>query len=93
MQHTKSSEDSQPLSVLGGSLADQLKRTRRTGRPLILTKHGHAEAVVLDAAVYERLIEELETLRDIQTATEQVAAGRGIGHHVANRRILKGLGK
>ncbi|MBI5091288.1 MAG: type II toxin-antitoxin system Phd/YefM family antitoxin [Candidatus Hydrogenedentes bacterium] len=91
MQHTEFKEDSQPLSAFGAKTASLLGQMRRTGRPLFLTKHGQAEAVVLDAAAYEQLIEELETLRDIRTATEQVAAGRGITHHAAKRKIREGL--
>jgi prevent-host-death family protein len=50
--------------------------TRRTHRPLILTQHGKSAAVLLGAAEYEALVDELELLRDVAVAERQSTAVR-----------------
>jgi PHD/YefM family antitoxin component YafN of YafNO toxin-antitoxin module len=64
---------------------------RRTKRPLVLTQRGHSAAVLLDVAEYEQLLEEVETLRDVQLAEKQIAQGKGISHDRARQRILNAL--
>jgi antitoxin YefM len=76
----KPTEDIQSLTAFRANVASFVDRVRETGRPLILTQHGKSAAVLLGAADYEALIEELEILRDIQISEQELAEGRGIPH-------------
>ncbi|MDZ7778949.1 MAG: type II toxin-antitoxin system Phd/YefM family antitoxin [Gemmatimonadota bacterium] len=80
MPTVKPTEDIQPLSAFRANVASFVDQVRETGRPLVLTQHGRSSAVLLGAADYEALIEELEVLRDIQVSERELAEGRGIPH-------------
>ena len=84
-------EDIQPLSEFRANAAAMLRRVRESGRSLVLTQRGHSAAVVLDVGQYERLLEELELLRDIHQAGQQIAAGDGIAHRDARAEVLDRL--
>jgi prevent-host-death family protein len=91
MQRPKLTEDIQPLSEFRANAATLLERVRSTKRPLVLTQRGHSTAVVVDVAEYERLIEELELLRDVRIAERQIADGKGIPHAAAKKQVLSRL--
>jgi prevent-host-death family protein len=80
MPAVKPTEDIQPLTAFRANVASFVDQVRETGRPLVLTQHGRSAAVLLGAADYEALIEELEVLRDIQVSERELAEGRGIPH-------------
>lgn len=80
MPTVKPTEDIQPLTAFRANVASFVDQVRNTGRPLILTQHGRGTAVLLGAADYEALVEELEILRDIQVSERELAQGRGIPH-------------
>ncbi len=82
-------EDIWPLSEFRANAADLLQRLREKKRALVLTQRGRTAAVVLDVSEYEKLLEEIETLRDVQQASRQIAAGRGVEHEKARQRMLK----
>jgi PHD/YefM family antitoxin component YafN of YafNO toxin-antitoxin module len=60
---------------------------------LVLTQRGHSAAVLLDVSEYEQLLDEVETLRDIQLAEKQISRGRGLSHSKAKARALAALRK
>jgi antitoxin YefM len=80
MPSVKPTEDIQPLTAFRANVASFVDQVRETGRPLVLTQHGRSAAVLLGAADYEALIEELDLLRDVQISERQLAAGQGIPH-------------
>lgn len=80
MPSVKPTEDIQPLTAFRANVASFVEQVRRSGRPLILTQHGRSAAVLLGAADYEALVEELEVLRDIQASERELAEGRGVPH-------------
>lgn len=82
-------EDIQPLTAFRANAASFVERVRETGRPLVLTQHGRSSAVLIGAAEYENLIEELETLRDAQISERQIAEGEVVSNEEARRRILE----
>ncbi len=59
--------------------------------PLVLTEEGRSSAVVIDVVDFENLLEELETLRDIYTAEQQIASGQGVPHELALEQVLSAL--
>lgn len=80
MPTMKPTEDIQPLTAFRANVASFVDQVRETGRPLVLTQHGRSAAVLLGAADYEALIEELEILRDVQVSERELAEGKGIPH-------------
>ncbi|MGH7821632.1 MAG: type II toxin-antitoxin system Phd/YefM family antitoxin [Candidatus Binatia bacterium] len=84
-------QDVKPLSEFRANVASLVQQVRRTKRPLVLTQRGQSAAVVMDVSEYEELLEELETLRDINLAEKQIAQGRGVPHARARQRVLTAL--
>lgn len=54
-----------------------LEHMRKSGRPLVLTINGKAEAVVLDAASYRDVAEHLDAIARIRRGLEQAKKGMG----------------
>ncbi|MCG8458180.1 MAG: type II toxin-antitoxin system Phd/YefM family antitoxin [Holophagales bacterium] len=84
-------EDIRPVTEFRSNTASLIEQVQRTKRALVLTQRGHSAAVVMDVDEYERLLEELELLRDIQRAEEQLQRGEGVSHEAARDRVLKAL--
>ncbi len=84
-------EDIRPLSEFRADAAGMLAKLRRTKRALVLTQRGHTSAVVLEASEYQRLVDELELLRDLHAASRQLERGEGVPHRAARARALARL--
>lgn len=83
--------DIKPVSEFRANAAQMLEQVRSSGRPLVLTQRGKSAAVLLDVRQYERLRDELDLLRDVRAAEEQLSAGQGVPHEVARESVLKAL--
>jgi antitoxin YefM len=88
MSRPKLDEDIIPLSEFRANAASCVNRVQQTRRPIILTQRGHSAAVLVDVSEYEKLVEEVEFLRDVAKADRQIAEGLGIPHEEA-RALLK----
>ena len=91
MHGIRFSRDIRPLSEFRANAAAFVQQVRSTQRPLVLTQHGRGAAVLLDITEYERLIEQIELLQEIQTAEHQLSEGQGVEHHAAKEQILSRL--
>jgi len=60
---------------------------KATQRPLIRTRRGRGLAVLLDIGAYQALMDELETLRDVQLAMADIAARRVRDHADVRERL------
>ncbi len=87
MPKLKPSRDIQPVTEFRANTARYIEQVQRTGEPVILTQHGRSAVVLLDVESYEGMIEELELLRDVREAEREVAAGGGISHAAAARKL------
>jgi antitoxin YefM len=87
MIRLRPTEDIQPLTAFRANVAAFVEQVRTSGRPLILTHHGRGAAVLLGAADYEQLIDELEVLRDLRSAEAQVDTGEGVPHDEATASL------
>jgi prevent-host-death family protein len=85
----KIDSDIKPVSEFRANAADLIEQVRTTGRPLVLTQRGRSAAVVVDAADYEEMVEEIELLRDVHTAVEQIVGGKGVSNSDAKKRLRK----
>jgi prevent-host-death family protein len=51
----KLTEDIKPVTYMKTRAAELLRDVKRSRRPVVITQHGEAQAVVLDVATYEAL--------------------------------------
>ena len=85
----KPTQDIQSLTVFRANVASFVDQVRETRRPLVLTQHGQSAAVLLGAAEYEALVEELEVLRDISISERQLAEGRAVPHDEVRAQLIE----
>ena len=88
MERIHLDQDIQPLSTFRAKSARIIQQIQQTRRPVVLTQRGHSAAVLLDVKEYERLIEELELLRDMYVAEQKLAKDGGIPHDEAKAKVL-----
>lgn len=69
-------EDIRPRTDLKKHMREVLDQVRKTGRPVILTVNGRADAVLLDAKTYEKHLKASNLVRLRGPAEADVAAGR-----------------
>ena len=81
--------DIKPVSEFRANAAELIEQVKESGRPLVLTQRGHSAAVVLDVAEYERMVEEIELLRDVRTAVRQIDAGEGLSNRDAKAELRR----
>ncbi|MBZ0137491.1 MAG: type II toxin-antitoxin system Phd/YefM family antitoxin [Planctomycetes bacterium] len=77
------STDVVPLSELRANLAELLKQTQETGRPIVITQHGRGSAVLISADDYSKLLDQLEYARAVTRGAASIAAGKGAPHKEA----------
>ena len=88
MKSLRVEQDIQPVSAFRSNAAKLIGRVQANKRALVLTQHGRSAAVVLDAAEYDRLMEELELLRDVHFSNSQIAAGKSLTETQARKALL-----
>ncbi|HET9225613.1 MAG TPA: type II toxin-antitoxin system prevent-host-death family antitoxin [Thermoanaerobaculia bacterium] len=80
-----------PLSEFQANAEQLIQEVRASREALVLTEEGVRAAVVVEAREYDRLVEELDLLREIHVAEQQFAAGQGIPHEQARAQVLAAL--
>lgn len=93
MAKIKPSRDIQPVTEFRANAAQFIEQVQTTGEPVILTQHGRSAAVLLDVESYESMMDELALLRDVRTAEEQVAAGKGLTHASVTKKLRARLAR
>ena len=71
------SQDIQSLTVFKRNSLGLMKRMKKTGRPLVLTVKGKAEAVIMDAASYQELSDRVDAIAGIRRGLIQAKKGLG----------------
>jgi len=71
------SQDIHSLTTFKRGSNGLIRRMKKTGRPLVLTVKGKAEAVVMDTAVYQRLADNLDAVEGIRRGLVQAKKGMG----------------
>ncbi len=87
------SQDVRPLSEFRANAAAFLQQVHETKRPLVITQHGKSAAVLLGVHEYEALLEELELLREVQSAETQIDEGKGVSHRSAKKQVMERLSR
>jgi len=81
--------DIKPVSEFRANAAELIEQVKTSGRPLVLTQRGHSAAVVLDVSDYEQMVDEIDVLRDIHTAVQQIDAGLGVSNREAKAELRR----
>ena len=72
-------KDIQPLTTFRNNSVKMMQRLKKTRRPIILTVNGKPEAVVQDAAAYQRLLDlaaQADPEEGLRQGLEDIAKGR-----------------
>jgi prevent-host-death family protein len=69
-------------------LAEVIDQARRSGEPVYVTRHGHRVAVIVDADVYDRVVEAGEDAAD----RRELQAARDDDDFVPWREVKADLG-
>jgi prevent-host-death family protein len=72
-------KDIQPLTTFRNNSVKMMQRLKKTRRPIILTVNGKPEAVVQDAAAYQRLLDlaaKADPEEGLRQGLEDIAKGR-----------------
>jgi prevent-host-death family protein len=69
-------EDIRSITELKRNTNSILKQIHKTGRPVVLTINGKAEAVLIDAGEYEKILKAFNLLKLLIPAEEDVREGR-----------------
>ncbi|HEV7425221.1 MAG TPA: type II toxin-antitoxin system Phd/YefM family antitoxin [Thermoanaerobaculia bacterium] len=92
-RHFRIATDIKPVSDFRANAAGMIEQVKASGRPLVLTQRGESAAVLLDVAVYQELIEELELLSDVRTSMKQFDEGHGVSNRDAKAGLRKRLAR
>lgn len=76
-----------PLSEFRANLAELLKQTQQTGRPIVITQHGRGSAVLISADAYAQLLDELELSQAVIRGQSDIIAGRTVSHEEAMKEF------
>ena len=70
-------QDIHSMTTFKRNSSGLMKRIKKTGRPLVLTVKGKAEAVLLDAAAYQDVADHLDAIARIRRGLAQAKKGLG----------------
>ena len=68
-------EDVMPLSEFRGTIADCIRKTRRTHRPILVTQNGRAASFLIDVADFQKMRETFAIMEDVRAAEEEIERG------------------
>ena len=72
-------EDIQPMTNFRRNPVEFIRHLKKTGRPIILTVNGKAEAIVQDAEAYQRLLDlaaRADAAEGIRQGLQDIEKGR-----------------
>ena len=70
-------QDIHSLTTFKRNSSGLMKRMKRTGRPLVLTVKGKAEAVLLDANAYQEVAHHLDAVASVRRGLAQARKAEG----------------
>lgn len=92
MERINIARDILPLSAFRKQASALIDRLQKSRRPLVLTRNGRSAVVVLDAAEFDRMVERIELLEDVQTARVQARRGETVPQDQALAYLTDRLG-
>jgi len=73
-------EDIIPVTKVREQIGSVIERARETKRPIVVTQNGSAAVVIIDAAQYQKEIQERDLLRAILQGENDIRKGRTVSH-------------
>ncbi|MGD1216613.1 MAG: type II toxin-antitoxin system Phd/YefM family antitoxin [Terriglobales bacterium] len=70
-------QDIHSLTTFKRNSSGLMKQMKKSGRPLVLTVKGKAEAVLLDATAYQEVASQLDAVASIRRGLAQARKGAG----------------
>ena len=70
-------QDIHSLTTFKRNSSGLMKQMKKTGRPLVLTVNGKADAVLVDAAAYQEVASQLEVVASIRRGLDQAQKHMG----------------
>lgn len=70
-------QDIHSLTTFKRNSSGLMKHMKKTGRPLVLTINGKAEAVLLDTATYQEVADHLDAVASVRRGLAQAKKGEG----------------
>jgi antitoxin YefM len=87
MERSIFAQDIQSLSEFRSNASGFITHIHNTKRPLVITQNGKSAAVLLDVNEYDKLMEKVELIQDVEVALQQIGEGNGISHSDAHQRL------
>ena len=76
-----------PFSEYRNNLASCFARVNETHRPLIVTRKGRADAVLISAADFDPLMDVFLLADTVHRSRNEIAKGHGVDHKTAMRQF------
>ncbi len=73
-------QDIIPVTKVRDNLSAIIDRARETKRPIVVTQNGSAAVVILDAAQYQKDMDERDLLRGILAGEDAIRRGHVLSH-------------
>jgi len=86
------SEDFIPIGEFKTHASKFLRRLKARGRPLVITQHGRAAAVLMQPADYDYMGKRDRVVGAIQAGMDDVRAGRTLSDEELDRELDKEFG-
>ncbi len=80
MKRVQLTKDIRPLSEFRANAASMIEQVKKEHRPLVITQHGKSSAVLLEVSDYEKMLDTIELLQEINQARQEVEEGKGVVH-------------
>jgi prevent-host-death family protein len=87
----KPSQDIKPVTYLKTNSGDALEYVSQNKRPLVITQHGEARAVMIDIETYEKSQDTTFLLKLIAQGVAEAEAGKLISHETVMKSLRKEL--
>jgi prevent-host-death family protein len=80
-------EDIIPITKVREQIGSVVERARETKRPIIVTQNGSAAVVIIDAAQYQKEMDERTLLRAILEGEDAIRAGKVVSMEEVEARL------
>jgi prevent-host-death family protein len=81
------------LADFRANVASIIHRVRSSGDPVIITQHGRSSAVLLGIEAYERLLDEMELLREVRDGEDAANQSKLVEQQRVESRLRSMLGR
>jgi prevent-host-death family protein len=81
-------EDICPVSEFRADINNFITKTRETHRPIVLTQRGRSTAVVLDINEYQKMVNRLNVIDELDNSKKRYEQGEYLSSDKARERLL-----